>query len=347
MEHAVVTDDIHNNVDSIVKFGWLAARFRRTRWWIFTVWLIYDFLRAVFYAGGSSHPLAQVFSLIIIESLAFPITLWARPYKGKRLNLLVVYCLEFSKVASVALSATFDVRFHLSRITTTVIGMVIIAIQGILTIITLIAFVVGAVSSYMSVSRGCEEFHLRKWLGSRETYFDHLDRVANDLPLEPKLTKGARHQSAEPVEQVTGFEVRSIKRVAKIEDEDEGFAAEMGTQNDPAPCLSISDRTDTPTNTSDTMVGTRRSGTTTPGCRSRAGSAQSLSRTQLPSATRSYRPSWNARDFSKSGLLTADVNPYRSRSSDRAATDNGPAIWLASTYSNIDGLYQSKNVVDT
>lgn len=177
---------IHDNEDYTTKFGWLAARFRRTRWWFFTAWLFYEFLRAIFYAGASGYPLAQVFGLLVIEVLGFAFVIWARPFEGRRLNVLVVYCLGFSKVASVALSAAFVTQFNLDRIITTVIGVVIIVIQGILTILTMIAIIVGAISSYMSVSRNREDFRPRKWANLREKYFNHLDKVVNDLPPEPK-----------------------------------------------------------------------------------------------------------------------------------------------------------------
>ena len=182
--NATEIDNIHDNDDYTMKFGWLASRFRRTRWWFFTVWIFYEFVRAILYAGASGYALAQVFGLLIIEFLAFAFIIWARPFEGRRLNIIVVYCLGFSKVTSVALAAAFDVQFNLPRITTTVIGIVIIVIQGILTIITMIAIIVGAISSYMSVSRNHADFRPRKWHGIRERYFDHLDRVVNDVPRE-------------------------------------------------------------------------------------------------------------------------------------------------------------------
>lgn len=334
-EPPYVSRNTHDNNGFTTRFGWLASRYRRTRWWFFTAWLSYEFLRAVFYAGASGYPRVQVFGLVIVESLAFAYVLWARPFEGRRSNFLVS-CTGFSKVASVALSASFDVHFNLPRITTTVLGIAIIAIQGVLTIMTLIAIVIGAFTSYMSVSRGCEEFRPKKWHGLRERYFDHLDRVVDDLPEKPKPKKKSEGDVADTEEQTTGFEVMSIRRVAKIEDEDEEFAFEMRTQAGHGSRLSVSDRPDTPTCTSDTIFGVPRSATATLTCRSRAGSLQSLSRTQLPSRARPYKPSWSARDFNDAGMLAINETEDRSRSMERAAFDNGPAQWLASTCSKIN-----------
>ncbi|KAK3687049.1 hypothetical protein LTR37_019211 [Vermiconidia calcicola] len=305
-----VVDNIHDNDDYTMKFGWLASRFRRTRWWFFTVWLFYEFLRAVFYAGASGYALAQVFGLLIIEFLAFVFIVWARPFEGRRLNLLVVYCLGFSKVASVALSAAFDVHFNLTRITTTVIGIVVIVIQGILTIITMIAVIVGAISSYMSMSRNREEFKPRSWHGMREKYFDHLDRVANDLPPDPKPPKEkkvkptkaekAAAAAAEREAAKEGFEVKGMRRLNKIEDEDADFASEMQTGDPAASYLSLDARAPTPANASDVIL----PGVATPSRASRAPSVGS--QTNLPYGARAHRPSWTTRDFSPAGAETGE-----------------------------------------
>ncbi|KAI7320950.1 hypothetical protein KC315_g9267, partial [Hortaea werneckii] len=219
-----------------------------------------------------------------IEVLAFAFITWARPFEGRRLNLLVVYCLGFSKVATVALSAAFITQYNLERITTTVIGIVIIVIQGILTILTMIAIVVGAISSWMSVSRNREDFRPRKWAGLREKYFNHLDRVVNDVPREPK----PKPEPVEPEEPKYGFEFKGARRMAKIEDEDPAFASEM-QQHPGASRLSLDQQTDA----------LDRSETVTPARRSRAASVQSVSQTNLPFGARSHRPSWSTRDLTE------------------------------------------------
>ena len=294
----VDVDNIHDYDDYTMKFGWLMSRFRRTRWWFFAVWIFYELLRAIFYAGASGYALAQVFGLLIFEFVAFAYIIWARPFEGRRLNVIVVYCLGFSKVASVALSAAFDVNFNLARITTTVIGIVIIVIQGILTIITIIAVIVGAISSYMSVSRNHENFKPKNWHGMREKYFDHLDRVVNDLPREKKPKKPKAVAQAEIIEPKEGFEMRGVRRLAKIEDEDTEFASEMQTENPNASFVSYDNRAATPAAASRTSINRPPSGFGGP-TRSRAGSRASQS--NLPYGARPHRPSWNTHDFAQAG----------------------------------------------
>lgn len=292
---AVATHNIHDDNDFTIRFGWLTARFRRTRWWFFAFWLFYEFLRAVFYGGASTYALAQVFALLVVEILAFAFIVWARPFEGQRLNVLVVYCLGFSKIVTVALSATFDVRFNLGRIITTAIGIVIIVVQGILTIITLIAIIVGAISSYMSVSRNREDFRPRKLAGIRERYFDHLDRRANDLPREPKPKKVKTPKPAPEEEKEPYFAVTTMRRMNKIEDDDTEFVSEVRHHG------STSQVNVTPAPDASVGAGFRADHTSaeeTPVYgRSRAASTQSQS--NLPYGARPHRPSWSKQDFAE------------------------------------------------
>ncbi|KAL1304825.1 hypothetical protein AAFC00_003752 [Neodothiora populina] len=320
---------IHDDEDYVQRFGWLSGRFRRTRWWFFTAWVLYEFLRACFYSGASGHPETQVFGLLVVECLAFAGLVWARPFEGQRLNVLVVYLLGFSKVATVALSSVFVTSFNLARIPATVIGVVIIVIQGILTIVTMIAVVVSAISSYLSLVRNREEFRPKQWMGMREKYLNHLDRAATDLPPPPP-----------PIpEEPKGpyFSVASVKRVAKIEDEDPDFVAEMAFE-EPEPSKSyvaVSQRSATP----GLENLDRAEGSSAPLRRARAASrasrasVHSMSYTNLPYGARVHRPSWSTRDFSEwnAEQAASAPTPFPAFAPDDEIADGTPARSGAST----------------
>lgn len=308
------SNSIHDDEDYVKKFGWLSARFRRTRWWFFTVWVLYEFIRACFYAGASGHPLTQVFGLLVVEFLAFCGIFWARPFEGQRLNVIVVYLLGFSKVATVALSSAFDVSFNLPRITTTIIGIAIIIIQGILTIATLIAIFVGAISSYFSLTRNRDEIRPKKWMPMREKYFVHLDKAAVDLPPPPP-----------PIEEEPKgpyFNVASVQRVAKIEDEDPYFVAEMAMQDQDAngSHVALSQISATPgehyASASEEKAQLRRN---------RAVSRTSMTSMRsgnLPYGARPHRPSWSTRDFQEWNADSTETPINMSR----VVPDEGPRV---------------------
>lgn len=285
---------VHEDEDYTKKFGWLASRFRRTRWCFFAVWLLYEFIRACFYGGASGHPMTQVFGLLIVEFIAFVAIIVMRPFEGQRLNALVVYLLGFSKVATVALSSAFDIRFNLARIPTTVIGVVIIVIQGVLTVVLLIAIVAGAISSYMSLTRNREDFRPRRWQGMRERYFRHIEGVATDLPPPPPPVVVEE-------EPKVGFNVTSIRRVAKIEDEDREFVGEIN--GDPAAIASPAETGNTK-DVNEAEAGPSSLSASPPPVgvpqrtRSRAGSVRSQrSHSNIPYGARVHRASWSTRDF--------------------------------------------------
>ncbi|KAI9817580.1 MAG: hypothetical protein M1827_001192 [Pycnora praestabilis] len=254
---------VHEDEGFTVRFGWLAARFRRTRWWFFAVWLSYEFVRACFYGGAAGHPMTQVFGLLVIEIIAFIGMIAMKPFEGARLNALMVYLLGFSKVATLALSAAFDSTFNLSRIITVVIGVVIIVIQGVLTIILLIAVAIGTISSYFSLTRNREDFKPKSWAPTRQKYFDHIETTATDLPPPPPAQPQAPQ---EPY-----FSVSTVRRCPKIEDEDEDVIAEKG----------------------DDLTASRFSLTR----KSRANSMHSQMSSSVPFGARVHRASWSSKDL--------------------------------------------------
>ncbi|KAI4153504.1 MAG: hypothetical protein LQ341_000527 [Variospora aurantia] len=260
--------DVHQDEAYIKRFGWLFARFRRTRWWFFALWLAYEFVRACLYGGAAGHPMTQVFGLMIVEFIALITTVILKPFEGLRLNALMVYLLGFSKVATLALSAAFDIRFNLPRITTTVIGVVIIVIQGILAILTLVAIVFGAISSYMSVTRDREVFRPRRWEPYRQSYFAHLEKAAPDVSLVRPPTP---EQPKEPY-----FRVASVRREPKIEDNDPDNINPGSSRTSIAPGPLLGSR-----------VGSRTNSMWSP----------TMSNSNLPYGARAHRASWNTRDF--------------------------------------------------
>lgn len=260
--------EVHQDEDYIKKFGWLSARFRRTRWWFFALWLTYEFVRACLYGGAAGHPMTQVFGLMVVECVAFVTIVALKPFEGARLNALMVYLLGLSKVCTLALSAAFDIRFNMPRINTTVIGVVIIVIQGILASATLIAIVFGAISSYMSLTRHHEAFRPRKWEPYRQRYFAHLEKSAPDVPPIPP-------SSPEPPKEPY-FRVASVRREPKIEDDDLSCIDPASSRSSVAPGPGVGSRS-----------GTRSNSTWSP----------QISSSNLPFGARLHRASWSNRDF--------------------------------------------------
>jgi hypothetical protein len=218
----------------------------------------------------------------------------------------MVYLLGFSKLATVALSAAFDINFNIKRIPATAIGIIIIVIQGLLTIALLICIVLSAISTYFSLTRNREAIRPRRWMPYRERYYAHVETAASDIPPAPKPPAPVPELPKEP--QGPYFSVNSVRRVAKIEDEDEEFQKEIATDPRNSSRLSIN-KLSIPE--FQPAAGAQTSGATASNRISRAASISSnLSHTSLPYGARLHRGSWSTRDVS-------DIQAERESSTDR------------------------------
>ena len=270
---------LHDDEDYTRKFGWLSSRFRLRRWWFFVFWTVYELVRAAFYGGAAGNAFAQVFGLLAVEFVALVTILYTKPFQSSRLNIVMAYLLGFSKVSTVALASAFDTRFGLNRITTTAIGIVIIAIQGLLTIGLMLAIVLGAISTYMSLTRNREEFRPIKWAPYRIRFFAHVEQRATDIPV-PRLKETEAEEPAVPP--VPYFKVTSVRREPKIEDEDEGNRLYIADFN--------AFQTATPPSAINSALQSR--------AHSRPQSLRSRSSVaNLPYGARPHRSSWSSRDL--------------------------------------------------
>ncbi|KAI1452594.1 TRP-domain-containing protein [Annulohypoxylon moriforme] len=274
----------HQDEGYIKRFGWLSARYRLSRWWFFSFWLLYQFVRACFLGGGVGNPLAQVFGLFIVDILALVAIAALNPYEGQRNTALAVWLLGLTRVATTGLSIAFLPDFNLNRIIVTVIGVVIIVIQGLLTIAVMVLIIIGGISSWMSLSRNREYFSSEMLEGVRIRYFEHIAQSATDQPL-PKPQSKSSETDPKPnasdgfPEKEPYFTVTSVRRAPKIEDEDDDYLAEIN------------------------QFHVANSATPIPNPMRKASRSASISSrhsmSNLPRGARVHRASWSSRDFSQ------------------------------------------------
>ncbi|KAF1962761.1 TRP-domain-containing protein [Byssothecium circinans] len=283
--YPVSEKSIHDDEHFTKKFGWLSSRFRRTRWWFFAIWFVYEFVRACFLAGAASQPMVQIFGLLVVEIIAFVGIIISSPFEGQRLNILVVYLLGFSKITTLSVSAALIARFNLARIPATVLAIVIIIIQGLLTIATLVAILVGAVTSYMSILRNSETIHPTQWVPIREKYFNNMDFKVRDIPRPPRepKSKPVRLPASEPLTETPFKHVRT-QLVPKIEHEDHEYMLEAhGTRP-------LASQSSFPRQLQEAPV-LPSSGSRAPSIRSQ------MSYTSLPRGAWVHRGSWSSMNF--------------------------------------------------
>ncbi|KAK8093059.1 hypothetical protein PG999_014646 [Apiospora kogelbergensis] len=295
---------VHEDETYTKSFGWLSARYRSSRWWYFVFWLAYQFVRALFVGAAAGSPIAQVFGLFIVDMLAMVAIAAINPYEGQRNTAVAVWMLGLVRIATTGLSIAFLPGLAINRILATVIGVLIIVIQALLVVAVLVLVITGAVSSWMSLYRNREYFSSRRLEGTRIRYYEHIARKALDehAPLPAKKNEVASPKKKSPskgkgvddvekgdipqVPQEPYFSVRSVRRIAKIEDEDE----EPIMETEPFA------NANTTTNATGAGAAVPRP---PPRRASHAGSLSSRhSTSSLPRAARVHRVSWSSRDFS-------------------------------------------------
>lgn len=281
--------NVHQDEGFNKHFGWLSARYRRTRWWFFAFWVVYQFVRACFIGGGNGTPTVQVIGLFVWEFIAFITIIRMNPFEGARNTALAVYMLGISKVVTAGLSIAFLPQLNVARIPTTVLGVIIIVVQGFLVFGMLILIVLSAISSHMSLSRNNERISPRSLETIREKYFKHLEQKAADLPPSPTP---APEEPKAPY-----FNVNTVRREPKIEDDETLADPDLPT------AFGASELSLTRGSRSNSIISNHYP--LPPPIAGRASRAPSMATSirshasygNLPYGARAHRASWSSRDF--------------------------------------------------
>lgn len=277
---------VHQDEPYVRRFGWLTARYRRTRWWFPAYHFGYQLIRAAIVGGGSAAPMAQVYCLLIYDILALAALVMIGPFEGRRNTALAVWMMGLVKVLTTGLSIAFLPALGVNRMIVTAVGIIIIIAQGLLTIGAMVLVALGAVSSYMSVARGGEEdpdapaahpFRPEWLVPIRAHYLAHLQQSAPDIS-RAERRRLADEEAAAAAAAEPSFRVRSVRRVSKIYDEDENaLAAALAGGGVTAEAVEK-----------------------TP-ARGRTASVRSAHsrRSSLPHGARPYRASWSSQDLAE------------------------------------------------
>ncbi|KAK4200285.1 hypothetical protein QBC40DRAFT_145087, partial [Triangularia verruculosa] len=277
---------VHLDQPYVKRFAWLTARFRRTRWWFLAYYVPYLFVRAAFLGGAGSAPLVQVYGVLVLDIANFAVTVIMRPFEGTRNTAMGVWILSICKILSTGISIAFLPRLQVNRIITTVLGVIIIVIQGFTIIALLILIIPSALSSRLSLLRNQEEFAPR-WLDLvRIRYFDKMQTKAQDRWTPPKGTVTKKKERNEPTLPEPHFAVTGVRRGEMLEDDLDDSTIYDSQQ-------SLHERNSKQSLTSPPRGRSSQAG----GIRSR------LSSGSLPRTGRVSRISWSSREFVDPALL--------------------------------------------
>ncbi|KAL8855628.1 MAG: hypothetical protein Q9178_007717 [Gyalolechia marmorata] len=126
------------------KYSLFYDNYKRGYWWLFMPAIVYMFAKGCVIAGGNGHGLVQSAGQLIIEALMLVLLLWNRPYATQAGNWINVF-IQVVRVLSVVCILVFVEELGIAQTTKTVTGVVLIAVQSVLTLALAILIAVNAI----------------------------------------------------------------------------------------------------------------------------------------------------------------------------------------------------------
>ncbi len=118
--------------------------YKRSYWWLFMPIIVYMFAKGCVIAAGNGHGLVQTAGQLIVESLMLILVLWSRPYATRAGNWINFF-IQTVRVLSVVCILVFVEQLGISQSTKTITGVVLIAVQSVLTAALAILIAVNAI----------------------------------------------------------------------------------------------------------------------------------------------------------------------------------------------------------
>ncbi|TQS36485.1 hypothetical protein Golomagni_03063 [Golovinomyces magnicellulatus] len=123
---------LYQDKDNWLKYSMFYDSYSKEYWWMFLPAIIYMFAKGCALAAGNSHGLAQTIAQLIIEFLMLGLLIWNRPFERRSGNILNIV-IQVVRGLSVACILVFVEELGITQTTQTVTGVVLIAVQSILT----------------------------------------------------------------------------------------------------------------------------------------------------------------------------------------------------------------------
>ncbi|KAI4127700.1 MAG: hypothetical protein LQ338_003075 [Usnochroma carphineum] len=173
------------------KYSLFYDNYKRDYWWLFVPAIIYMFVKGCVIAAGNGHGLVQTAGQLIVESLMLALLLWNRPYATQAGNWINVF-IQVVRVMSIVCILVFVEELGISQSTKTITGVVLIAVQSVLTV------ALGILIAVNSIIVCCRENPHRKRRKEAEKLNRDLDNLTpldarNSLLMDPTDYKDAKN----------------------------------------------------------------------------------------------------------------------------------------------------------
>ncbi|KAI9812627.1 MAG: hypothetical protein M1827_004616 [Pycnora praestabilis] len=178
---------LYEDKETWLKYSLFYDNYKKSYWWLFIPAIIYMFAKGCVIAAGDGHGLAQTAGQLFIESMMLALVLWSRPYATKAGNWINII-IQVVRVLSVICILVFVEELGISQSTKTITGVVLIALQSVLTGLLAILIAVNAIINC------CKENPHRRRRKEAEKFNRDLDNLTpldarNSLLIDPSEYK--------------------------------------------------------------------------------------------------------------------------------------------------------------
>ena len=135
---------LYENKETWKRYKIFYENYKRGYWWLFIPVIVYMFAKGCLLASADGHGLVQTAGQLIIEAIMLVLLLWSRPFdrrSGNWINIVI----QIVRVLSVVCILIFTTELGIAKSTKTITGVILIAVQSLLTLILAILIAVNAI----------------------------------------------------------------------------------------------------------------------------------------------------------------------------------------------------------
>lgn len=135
---------LYEDKETWTKYSLFYDSYKKDFWWTFLPAIVYMFTKGCVMAATDGHAMVQTISQIVIEAVMLIFLIFVRPYERKSGNVISIF-IQVVRAMSVVCILVFVEELGISQTTQTVTGVVLIAIQSVLTAALAILIIANAI----------------------------------------------------------------------------------------------------------------------------------------------------------------------------------------------------------
>ncbi|KAK9478989.1 TRP-domain-containing protein [Lipomyces japonicus] len=137
-------EELYDHKPWIRRYGIFYGQYRTKYWWFFVLIIALAIGRSAFIALGDGHGLLQVVGQLALECVFAIVLLLLRPFNTRTGNVInTIICVV--RIASLACVLVFVEELGVTAETTTIVGMVLIVVQSVLTVLLALLIIINGV----------------------------------------------------------------------------------------------------------------------------------------------------------------------------------------------------------